>query len=121
MLSHCVSCQLYASSGSDFCYLGTTMPYHEMIKSEAVYIRSLGAATVEDKLYGLYNLILAHWFTPCDGYIIEAQVLDPGGKPEYIVVCHTHHGWNQVMIVELKRPDTLCTGSKQEALADIQY
>jgi len=58
---------------------------------------------------------------PRDGYIIEAQVLGPGGKPEYIVVRHTRHGRNPVMIVELKRPDTLRTGGKQEALADVQY
>jgi hypothetical protein len=97
------------------------MPYHETIKSEAAYIRSLGAAAVENKLYGLYDSILAHWFTPDDGYIIEAQVLGPGGKPEYIAIHHTHHSRNPVMIVELKCPDTLRTGGKQGALADVQY
>jgi hypothetical protein len=40
------------------------MLYDQMIKAKEDYIRSLGIDTIEDKLYGLYNSILLHWFTP---------------------------------------------------------
>ena len=40
------------------------MLYNQTIKVEEDYIRSLDIDAIEDKLYGLYNSILLHWFTP---------------------------------------------------------
>ena|ERR1700734_1103442 len=57
---------------------------------------------------------------PNDGYIIEAQVLGPEGKSEYIIIQHVNHSQNLVMIMELKHPNMLHTGSEQATLMDIQ-
>jgi hypothetical protein len=62
------------------------MPYDTTIQNEQAYTSSLGVETVEDKFYGLYNVILNHWFTTSHSYIVKAQVLGPGGKLEYFVI-----------------------------------
>ncbi len=37
--------------------------------------------------------------------MIDHQIMDEGGKPEYIVVCHVGKRRNPLLIVELKRPE----------------
>src|SRR5258705_7015558 len=96
------------------------MPYDTTIQNEQAYASSLGVDAVEDKFYGLYNAILNHWFTTSHGYIIEAQVLGHGGKPEYFVIRHANGTRNPVMVVEIKRPNSLHTGGKDIAVQEIQ-
>jgi hypothetical protein len=95
------------------------MPYETIIKTEQAYLSSLGVNAVEDKFYGLYNAILNHWFTPSGGYIIESQVQGFGGRPEYFVVRHANGARDPIVVVEIKRPNTLHTGGKDEARRDI--
>ena len=42
-------------------------------------------------------------------------------KPEYFVVRHANGARDPIMVVEIKRPNTLHTGGKDEARRDIQH
>lgn len=98
------------------------MSYDPLILLEAKYVRNLGVDAVEDKFYALYNMILTHWFSVPHGYILEHQVMGPGGKPEFSIVCHNHttKNRNAILIAEIKRPRTLHTGGKHEAHKELQ-
>ena len=93
------------------------MPYYgATIKFEAQYTNNLGPNATEDKFHGIYNGILTHWFPTSRGYIIDSQVLEPGGKPEYIVVRHAEGSRNPVLIVELQRPSKRTEGGKKNVV-----
>lgn len=96
------------------------MPYNDTIKEEASYAASLLDAATEDKFHATYSGILTEWFPTSLGYIIDHQIMGPGGKPEYIVVRHAGGRRNPLLIVELKRPSKWTTAGKREVVDDLK-
>ncbi|TDL18978.1 hypothetical protein BD410DRAFT_452019 [Rickenella mellea] len=97
--------------------------YDATTVEEITYAKSLNDPT-EDKFHGSYDAILHTFFNTASGYIVEHQVMGPGGKPEFIIVRRggTPSQRNPVIIVELKRPSKWNAAGKQEVLNDLtQY
>ncbi|KAI0828009.1 hypothetical protein BC628DRAFT_131385 [Trametes gibbosa] len=94
------------------------MPYNATIKAEARYAHDLGD-TSEDRLHATYSAILTHWFPTERGYLIDHQLMDKGGKPEYIVVRHGGGTRNTLLIVELKRTSKWHDAGKAAVYEDL--
>ena len=75
------------------------MPYDMTIRDEQAYTSSLGVDVIEDKFYGLYKVILNHWFMTSHGYIVKAPVQGPGGRPKYFIIWHANSAQNPVIVV----------------------
>jgi hypothetical protein len=94
--------------------------YEPTIHMEAAYVLSRGIDALEYATYGTYAAVLAHWFTISNGYITDTQVLDDkfrfailqDGKPEFVIIQHSHNRRNPLLVVELKRPSMWPRGQR---------
>jgi hypothetical protein len=93
------------------------MPFNDTIVELAASLALLPNPK-EDRFHGLYNAILNHLFPSASGFIIEPQVLDNGGQPEFVIVRGSHN--RIVLVAELKRPSTWGAGGRVAAFKQLK-